>query len=239
VALPFGLGLGLGLVGLYALASALCRLVSCVAPVRGGTYFSLPRQRKVGKRKPLTPSVLTVTHGPPTSPCFTPQRSIPSSLPTLRIHASPAANTRTSANPVEAPPPICGALFAGCRTAGRGTECFLARTARSMARKPTHRLPQMGTHQAFVHAVEEVIEVGEALIRSVGNEEELEGLRMKHGDVESPWVGVKTLGVSGFLLPTFLCRAPRRKSPWGTKKSRCRPAQGQRMNYEGITPVPA
>ncbi|WP_204117371.1 hypothetical protein, partial [Paraburkholderia sp. C35] len=26
---------------------------SCVAPVRGSTYFSLPRQRKVGKRKPL------------------------------------------------------------------------------------------------------------------------------------------------------------------------------------------
>ncbi|WP_204117543.1 hypothetical protein, partial [Paraburkholderia sp. C35] len=24
---------------------------SCVAPVRGGTYFSLPPQRKVGKRK--------------------------------------------------------------------------------------------------------------------------------------------------------------------------------------------
>ena len=27
-----------------------------VAPVRGGTYFSLPRQRKVGKRKPLHPA---------------------------------------------------------------------------------------------------------------------------------------------------------------------------------------
>ncbi|MEM5435695.1 hypothetical protein [Paraburkholderia diazotrophica] len=29
-----------------------------VAPVRGGTYFSLQRQRKVGKRKPLTPLML-------------------------------------------------------------------------------------------------------------------------------------------------------------------------------------
>jgi hypothetical protein len=36
-----------------ALASAICLRASCVAPVRGGTYFSLPRQRKVGKRKPL------------------------------------------------------------------------------------------------------------------------------------------------------------------------------------------
>jgi hypothetical protein len=33
-----------------------CR--SSVAPVRGGTYFSLPPQRKVGKRKRLTPLVL-------------------------------------------------------------------------------------------------------------------------------------------------------------------------------------
>jgi hypothetical protein len=30
-----------------------------VAPVRGGTYFSLQRQRKVGKRKPLKPGRLT------------------------------------------------------------------------------------------------------------------------------------------------------------------------------------
>jgi hypothetical protein len=29
---------------------------SSVAPVRGGTYFSLQRQRKVGKRKPLQTS---------------------------------------------------------------------------------------------------------------------------------------------------------------------------------------
>ncbi|WP_310043169.1 hypothetical protein, partial [Paraburkholderia caribensis] len=39
----------------FALASALRYLASSVAPVRGGTYFSLPPQRKVGKRKRLTP----------------------------------------------------------------------------------------------------------------------------------------------------------------------------------------
>ena len=31
-----------------ALASAICLRASRVAPVRGGTYFSFPRQRKVG-----------------------------------------------------------------------------------------------------------------------------------------------------------------------------------------------
>jgi hypothetical protein len=40
-----------------ALASALCLRASGVAPVQGGTYFSLPPQRKVGKRKRLTPLI--------------------------------------------------------------------------------------------------------------------------------------------------------------------------------------
>jgi hypothetical protein len=50
----------LGCVLVFALASALCLRASCVAPVRGGTYFSLPPQRKVGKRKRLTPPVLVI-----------------------------------------------------------------------------------------------------------------------------------------------------------------------------------
>jgi hypothetical protein len=50
-ALPFG-------VSAFALASACCLRPSSVAPVRGGTYFSLPPQRKVGKRKRLTPPAL-------------------------------------------------------------------------------------------------------------------------------------------------------------------------------------
>jgi hypothetical protein len=39
----------------FARASAMRYLASGVAPVRGGTYFSLPPQRKVGKRKRLKP----------------------------------------------------------------------------------------------------------------------------------------------------------------------------------------
>ncbi|CAG9261574.1 hypothetical protein PUN4_390018 [Paraburkholderia unamae] len=41
-----------------------CRSAS-VAPVRGGTYFSLQRQRKVGKRKPLKPLVPATVHPAP------------------------------------------------------------------------------------------------------------------------------------------------------------------------------
>jgi hypothetical protein len=51
-------GLLLGPVFVFAVlfplvASALCFWFISVAPVRGSTYFSLQRQRKVGKRKPL------------------------------------------------------------------------------------------------------------------------------------------------------------------------------------------
>ena len=41
---------------IFSLASAISRWFASVAPVRGGTYFSLQRQRKVGKRKPLQTS---------------------------------------------------------------------------------------------------------------------------------------------------------------------------------------
>jgi hypothetical protein len=45
---------------MFSLASACCLRASGVAPVRGGTYFSLPPQRKVGKRKRLTPLILVL-----------------------------------------------------------------------------------------------------------------------------------------------------------------------------------
>src|SRR6266702_2461196 len=38
--------------------SLICLWSISVAPVRGGTYFSLPPQRKVGKRKRLKPLIL-------------------------------------------------------------------------------------------------------------------------------------------------------------------------------------
>jgi len=41
-----------------ALASARCRLASCVAPVRGGTYFSLPAAKKSRQKKAATNRLL-------------------------------------------------------------------------------------------------------------------------------------------------------------------------------------
>jgi hypothetical protein len=90
----------------FALASAHCIRASSVAPVRGGTYFSLPPQRKVGKRKRLTPPASVAIHGPPTSPTFTRQCPCLRALPTLRMNASPTSNAGTWASGGEwfAPP---------------------------------------------------------------------------------------------------------------------------------------
>jgi hypothetical protein len=65
----------------------------------------------------------------------------------------------------------------------------------------------MGACNALTRAVEEVMGAGDALVQCAGNEQQPESCRVEHGDVESSWVSVKTLGVSGFLLPTFLCRS--------------------------------
>src|SRR5689334_24395036 len=54
--------------GLFSLASAWRLRGAGVAPVRGGTYFSLPPQRKVGKRKRLTPPILDVYPRAPNVP---------------------------------------------------------------------------------------------------------------------------------------------------------------------------
>jgi hypothetical protein len=62
------------------------------------------------------------------------------------------------------------------------------------------------TCKAPARASEEGIEAGEAPTKCAGNEEEPESCRVKRGDVESPWETTRTGGVSGFLLPTFLCR---------------------------------
>jgi len=64
----------------------------------------------------------------------------------------------------------------------------------------------MGAGKALTRAVEEVIEAGEALVQSARNKEELERCGVRNGDVESPWVTTRAGGLSGFLLPTFLCR---------------------------------
>jgi hypothetical protein len=64
----------------------------------------------------------------------------------------------------------------------------------------------MGADKALVRAVEEVMRAGDALDQCAGNEEQLASCRVKHGDVESPWVTTRAGGVSGFLLPTFVCR---------------------------------
>src|ERR1700757_814321 len=131
----------------FALASAICYLASSVAPVRGGTYFSLPPQRKVGKRKWLTPPARVLIHGPPTSPRFTRQCPGRCSLPTLRMNASPTSNTRTRASGSEwyVPPRWQTVCRLSRRIAWRSymevCACYRVRSEACEALRPTHSLP--------------------------------------------------------------------------------------------------
>ena len=54
-----------------------------------------------------------------------------------------------------------------------------------------------------MRAAKELIEVREELVRRVGNEEELERCRVKHGDGEGPWVGTRAGGVSPLSFAYF------------------------------------
>jgi len=66
-------------------------------------------------------------------------------------------------------------------------------------------------------AVEWVLEVGDASIRSVGNERTRKCCRMKDGDIESPWVKAGTGGVSPLSFLTFFAARPE-GSPLGEAK---------------------
>src|SRR5690242_16370286 len=82
----------------FVLASALRERASRVAPVRGGTYFSLPPQRKVGKRKRLTPPARDLCPRAPNGPTLhtaAPLFVRVASAPNQRLTHS---NTRTSAS---------------------------------------------------------------------------------------------------------------------------------------------
>jgi hypothetical protein len=75
-----------------------------------------------------------------------------------------------------------------------------------MARKPTHSLPLWNMGDAIAHVATRECEAGEALNKSVGSGHREGRCRGQDGAVGGPWAGRKVGGVSGFLLPTFLCR---------------------------------
>ena len=195
----------------FALASALCLRASSVAPVRGGTYFSLPPQRKVGKRKRLTPPARVPIHGPPTSPSFTRQCPSRCSLPTPRTIASPASSTSTTASGSEwyVPPRWQTVCRLSRRIAWRFYRVERMRYRSGLRRVRYYSLHTVchlgGAYHSLPLGRVRVFEVGEALIRSVGNEHQPGHCRVKGGDVGGPWIKTRAGGVSRFLLPTFLC----------------------------------
>ena len=178
--------------------------------MRGGTYFSLPPQRKVGKRKRLTPPAHVLIHGPPTSPHFTRQHFCSRGLPTLSPYASPASRSRVATRVTKFP-----TFYSGKRCVGHRAAYALLRTesarippCRSAAlskARPTHSLPLRGRGYSISWVMTSVRETGETLDKYVGNVRWLFRCRVKRRDVGGPWVITRISGVSRFLLPTFLC----------------------------------
>ena len=128
-----------------ALASAICLRASCVAPVRGGTYFSLPPQRKVGKRKRANTASACFCPRAPNVPVFHTARfslffvAIALSVRITRLNRFfNGARGRW----------VCAHLRQTvCRLSRRGVRCSCQKTFCApsfVVRQPTHRLPQMG-----------------------------------------------------------------------------------------------
>jgi hypothetical protein len=84
--------------------------------------------------------------------------------------------------------------------------CFSVRSGAQKPRKPTHSLPLWNVRALIAHAVTWVREADEALIRSVGSGHREGRCREQDGAVGGPWADTRAGSVSGFLLPTFLCR---------------------------------
>src|SRR5689334_1536016 len=97
--------------GLFSLASAWRLRGAGVAPVRGGTYFSLPPQRKVGKRKRLTPPILDLCPRAPNVP------TLHTRVPRLLLVAN-ASNQRLTRfdypYPSKRQRMVCAAQVANC-----------------------------------------------------------------------------------------------------------------------------
>lgn len=148
-------------------------LVGWRCPVRGGTCLSLPPQRKAGQRKRLTLRVPVVTHGPPTSPCLAPRRARIAPLPTPRLLASP---TSTSV-----PQPAVSNIHGPCTRSI--TVC--------------HR----GARWSGANAVHDARKAGEAFEWRAGNEVEDVRCGVECGDVEGPWLTVKTRRCERLSLP--------------------------------------
>jgi hypothetical protein len=133
-----------------------------VAPVRGGTYFSLQRQRKVGKRKPLTPPARIGTRGPPQRPHASHGKLLHPSVANVLAVSLTRFMHGTTARRVCRQVFFCGKLCVGCPAVqGRHDENHRAPRVCSMARRPSQSLPQGG--------LEATVRVPDVRARGVGD----------------------------------------------------------------------
>ena len=116
-----------------------------------------------------------------------------------------------------------------CRLSRREARCSCPKTFRALTfvmRQPTQSLPQGGGDGLIAPALVRVCGAGEALSERAGNDGYAKRCRVKHGDVESPWVRTRVGGVSPLSLLTFFAAAkkvsaaPHRGNARSTKAKR-------------------
>jgi hypothetical protein len=99
----------------FSLASAM-RLAARALPLCGVALTFFTAAKKVSKESGLTPPILVFTHGPPTSPFFSPQHASP--LRCQRTNRLPhPLSASTSLPAISNIPSPCGKLCVGSRAA--------------------------------------------------------------------------------------------------------------------------
>ncbi|SIT35664.1 membrane hypothetical protein [Paraburkholderia piptadeniae] len=176
----------------FALASAYAPRGAGVAPVRGGTYFSLQRQRRVSKRKPLTPPMLDRYPRALNVPILHTAAGCLMFVAIVLAKSLTLFMRLVAARDDEDPAPLCGKLCVGIRAAQDtlATRCSY-KCARCPVRHSNLHSPTCGAERSIPSIVSRAREAGEAFSENVGNERKPALCRAKYGDVESPWVRVK------------------------------------------------
>jgi len=141
------------------------------------------------------------------------------------LHA-PAFQTATSNIPRRFAANSVLAIAPQRKTSRRAVIANTVRALPRVVRKTTQSLPLMDLKHSNPLVILWMFEEGEAISGHVGNEPMSAPCRVRYGDVESPWVKTRISGVSPHSLVTFFAPAPRRKSPWGTKKVTAAPHRG-------------
>ena len=185
---------------------------------------------------------MTLTHGLSTSPHFARHRIRSGSLPTYFLIASPASSIRGIANGVERLRLLSGKLMSVVAPYTEAPAlCWHIDSQRFSlaARRPTQSLPQRGAGYSMPRTETQAHEAGDAIASALATNTNWFVAARRKGTLRARGQCSRIGGVSPLSLVTFFALAPRRKSPWGTKKVTAAPHRGNARAAKAQTRMPA